>query len=95
MKTTLDLLDRAVAGGSYDALSIELGLARSTLRQAQGRGNLSPTIAGKLAARLGLDVPYWMAKATIEAAGQNSALRGLRRALAEREGFEPSSRENP
>ena len=82
MENTLDLLGRAVAGApSERQLAFDLGLSEAALRKSRERGNLSPHIAGALAARLGEDIAQWMARAAIEAASRTPSVAKLRRDL--------------
>jgi hypothetical protein len=60
MKTTIDLLNRAMLGAKSERqLSQDLGLYPTAITTARTRGNLSPAIAAKLAERLGEDVATW------------------------------------
>jgi plasmid maintenance system antidote protein VapI len=83
MKTTIDLLNRAMLGAKSERqLSQDLGLYPTAITTARTRGNLSPAIAAKLAERLGEDVATWMARAVLEAAHGTQA-RTLKRTMKE------------
>ncbi len=82
MSRTMELLDKALA--KYEnqrQLSRKLGLADTTITTARSRGQLSPTVAGLLAAEMGEDVLYWTALAGVESdkpsAGRDCAVNQL------------------
>jgi plasmid maintenance system antidote protein VapI len=82
MASTLDILSRAVAdAGTAAALARDLHIDQSTFTQARKRGRLSPTLAGTLAARLGLDPEHWIAVAALEAEPPTALRDRLRRSL--------------
>ena len=53
MKSTADLLKKALSKEEMPYWTKKLGLARQTLHTAKVRGRLSPAIAGALAEELG------------------------------------------
>jgi len=77
MKTTLDLLARAVEGQTNTALAIELNVYSSAFSKARERGRLSPILPGLVAE----DVTYWTALAALEAHPPSAARDQLRRAI--------------
>lgn len=66
MKTTMDLLDKALQTEPVPFWYRELKLARNTLHSARSRGRLSPAIAGALAEKLGENVDQWIVIAAME-----------------------------
>ena len=81
MKTTLDLLARAVEGQTNTALALELNVYSSAFSKARERGRLSPILSGLVAELLGEDVTYWTAIAALEAQPPSAARDRLRRAI--------------
>ena len=79
MKTTLDLLARALEGQTNLALAGKLHVYSSALSKARDRGRLSPILAGQVAEQLGEDVTYWIALAALEAEPPSTARDKLRR----------------
>jgi len=66
MRTTMDLLDKALSVEPVPFWHRELGLSRNALHSARQRGNLSPSIAGAIAEKLGEDVDRWIVIAALE-----------------------------
>ena len=66
MKSTADLLKKALSKEEMPYWTKKLGLARQTLHTAKVRGRLSPAIAGALAEELGEDAAAWMVIAALE-----------------------------
>ena len=66
MKSTADLLQKALSKEEMPYWTKKLGLARQTLHTAKVRGRLSPAIAGALAEELGEDAAAWMVVAALE-----------------------------
>lgn len=66
MRTTMELLDKALQTEPAPFWHRELSLARSTLHTARSRGHLSPAIAGALAEKLGENVDQWIVIAAME-----------------------------
>ncbi|TFY99000.1 hypothetical protein [Ramlibacter humi] len=66
MKTTMELLDKALESESVPFWHKELGLSRNALHNARQRGNLSPSIAGAIAEKLGENVDQWIVIAALE-----------------------------
>lgn len=66
MKTTMQLLDKALETEPAPFWHKELNLARSTLHTSRSRGHLSPAIAGALAEKLGENVDQWIVIAAME-----------------------------
>jgi hypothetical protein len=66
MKTTAQLLDKALSIKPAPYWTAQLDLARTTLNTAKVRGHLSPAIAGALADAMGEDVQRWMLIAALE-----------------------------
>lgn len=66
MKTTMELLDKALTVESVPYWTEKLQLARTTLNTAKFRGHLSPAIAGHLAEFLEEDVERWVMIAALE-----------------------------
>ena len=66
MKSTADLLKKALSQEEMPYWTKKLGLARQTLHTAKVRGRLSPAIAGALAEELGEDAAAWMVIAALE-----------------------------
>ncbi|MBS0443325.1 MAG: hypothetical protein JSR38_15335 [Proteobacteria bacterium] len=79
---TLALVQKAADSGVTQAeLTRELKLSDSALSQAKARGRLSPTLAGRIAERLGLDPLPWIALAALEAEKKDRTIDGLRRRI--------------
>ncbi len=66
MKSTADLLKKALSKEEMPYWTKKLGLARQTLHTAKVRGRLSPAIAGALAEELEEDAAAWMVIAALE-----------------------------
>ena len=83
MKTTMELLDAALAerDTSARALSIHLGHSPWTLNRARERETLSPLIAGQIAQMLELDIEHWMAVASLESEPSSRLVSKLRSAI--------------
>lgn len=71
-RTTLALLDLALASGSLLSWSRRLGLSEQALRTARSRGRLSPAIAGALALELQMEPGPWMVIAALETERQSA-----------------------
>ena len=81
MRTTLDLLGRALEGQTNVSLARKLNVYSSALSKARDRGRLSPILAGQVAHQLGEDVVYWTAIAALEAERPGRARDKLFRAI--------------
>jgi len=88
MDSTMNLLERALAAArtndpniSEAAFTRSFGLERTAISVARNRGNLSPVVAGQIAASLGEDVEHWIAVAAIESAKPSEAKSRLARML--------------
>lgn len=80
MKTTMDLLDKALSpetGISAAEWCRQLGINRTGLAVARARGRLSPTVAGNLARLLGLSQQKWIAIAALEAEPESYGKRKI------------------
>ena len=66
MQTTMHLLAKALERKSIAEWTAELDLSEKALYNAKYRGQLSPTLAGDLASRLGEDVERWIVIAAVE-----------------------------
>lgn len=66
MKTSLDLLERALSLHPSPYWTDRLRLHRNALHSARQRGNLSPAIAGALAEEMGEDPQPWIVLAALE-----------------------------
>lgn len=78
MLRSIELLDRALAQKSAAQWSRDLYLTEAALSMARRRGRLSPTLAGNLALRLGLDAARWIAIAALEAEPDSTLLNVLK-----------------
>lgn len=74
IKTTLNLLEVALALHNGATWCREMGVSVSALSQGKKRGRLSPMMAGYLALRLGLNAEHWISVATFEAEKQTPLL---------------------
>ena len=80
MKTTADLLNKALEQQPATYWTKKLKLARTTLATAKCRQHLSPALAGALAEELGEDVEKWMLIAALESERESACKdRMLRR----------------
>lgn len=66
MRSTMDLLNKALEKGTLAHWTRELQLGRSTLPSAKARGHLSPGVAGLMAQKLGEDPVGWIVVAALE-----------------------------
>lgn len=66
MKTTMELLEKALSQQPAPYWTQRLNLARTTLATAKVREHLSPAIAGALAEEMGEDAQKWMVIAALE-----------------------------
>ena len=66
MQNTMSLLAEAEKVKDLSAWAQELGLAKRVLYTAKYREHLSPSVAGVLAEKLGLDVQAWIVIAALE-----------------------------
>ena len=80
MKTTMELLTRALEIKRAAHWCKELNLTESALTQARKRGRLSPTLAGNFAMKLGEDPKDWIAIAALEAEPESGLLNSLKEA---------------
>ena len=67
MRTTLDLLARALEGQSNTSLAAQLNLPVNVFSKAREREHLSPIQAAGIAELVGEDVKHWTAIAALEA----------------------------
>lgn len=72
MQTTLNLLDKALEVKSAAEWSRLIGVPRAIFTTAKARGNLSPIVAGEVAAELGEDPERWMVIAVLETAKESA-----------------------
>lgn len=75
MKSTIELLDKALTQHATPYWTSRLELARTTLHTARVRGHLSPAIAGALAEELGESPEEWIVIAALESE-RDSACKG-------------------
>ncbi|MBB6579314.1 putative iron-regulated protein [Comamonas odontotermitis] len=66
MKSTLELLDRALKTHKAADWAKRYNITQPTFNNARKRGFLSPMLAGNLAIDLGEDAQEWMAIAAME-----------------------------
>lgn len=66
MRSTMDLVEKALQLHPAPYWHKQLGLNRNALHTAKMRGNLSPAIAGALAEAMGLDPQPWIVIAALE-----------------------------
>lgn len=66
MKSTMNLLEKALENQPAPYWTQRLNLARTTLATAKVRGHLSPAIAGALAEEMGEDSQKWIVIAALE-----------------------------
>ena len=66
MQNTMNLLAEAEKVKDLSAWAKELGLSKRVLYTAKYREHLSPSVAGVLAEKLGLDVQAWIVVAALE-----------------------------
>ena len=66
MKSTIELLDRALRTHKASDWARRYNITQATFNNARKRGFLSSTLAGNLAIDLGEDAQQWMAIAAIE-----------------------------
>ncbi len=74
MKTTVELMEKALAIKPAAEWARQLGIARALFTNAKSRGNLSPIVAGELAAEIGEDPQKWIVIAALET-GKESACK--------------------
>jgi hypothetical protein len=96
MKSTLDLIDRALKIDPVAAhWSTKLGMGRSAIPNARQRGRLSPTFAGGLARLLGEDPTPWVALAGLEAEPPSDTKRQLLTQISNRRNSYLAPRRSP
>lgn len=78
MQNTMQLLNKALAVKRASHWANELDLSSGTFTNAKNRGRLSPTLAGKLAMKLGENPEQWIAIAALEAEPESSLLEELK-----------------
>jgi len=83
MKTTAELLERALQEQPATYWTQKLKLARTTLATAKCREHLSPAIAGALAEELGEDVEKWMLIAALESERESACKERMVRRFAQ------------
>lgn len=66
IKSTMDLLDRALSKQPAPYWHERLNLSRNALHTARMRGHISPAIAGALAEEMGEDPQPWIVLAALE-----------------------------
>ena len=81
MQTTLNLLDRALEVKSAAEWSRLIGVPRAIFTTAKTRGNLSPVVAGEVAAELGEDPQRWIVIAVMETAKESACKTKLMKRL--------------
>lgn len=82
MQATMKLLEKALEINSAAYWSKKLGLSRTTISNSKYRGQLSPAIAGALAAEVDPDNwKDWVICAAIESEKDSKAVEILRKAL--------------
>lgn len=82
MKTTMHLLDEALAIEPAPYWHRELKLGRSTLHNARLRKHLSPAITASLAEKLGKDVEAWVFVAAMESEKDSACKDRMRKRAA-------------
>ncbi|OWG16899.1 hypothetical protein KDK82_0360 [Delftia sp. K82] len=81
MQTTLNLLDRALEVKTAAEWSRLIGVPRAIFTTAKTRGNLSPVVAGEVAAELGEDPQRWIVIAVMETAKESACKTKLMKRL--------------
>ena len=66
MERSITLLNRALETTNHGALAEAIGVQSSALSNCKKIGQLSPVVAGNLAAFLNENVEHWMAVAAVE-----------------------------
>lgn len=74
MKTTAELMQKALTIKPAAEWARQLGITRSLFTNAKYRGNLSPIVAGEIAGEIGEDPQRWIVIATLET-GKDSACK--------------------
>lgn len=74
MKTTVELMQKALTIKSAAEWARHLGITRGLFTNAKNRGNLSPIVAGEIAGEIGEDPAKWIVIATLET-GRDSACK--------------------
>lgn len=74
MKTTVELMEKALSIKPAAEWARQLGIARALFTNAKTRGNLSPIVAGELAGEIGEDPQKWIVIAALET-GKESACK--------------------
>lgn len=81
MQTTLKLLDKALQVKSASEWARLIGVPRAIFTNAKNRGNLSPVVAGEVAAELGEDPQKWIVIAVLETAKESACKTRLAKRL--------------
>lgn len=74
MKTTVELMQKALTIKPAAEWARHLGITRALFTNAKNRGNLSPIVAGEIAGEIGEDPAKWIVIATLET-GRESACK--------------------
>ena len=78
MKTTMELLDRALEIKRAATWANELNVTRASFSMAKTKKRLSPVLAGSLAIKLGENPEHWIAIAALEAEPETPLLKVLK-----------------
>lgn len=81
MQTTLSLLDKALEIKPAAEWARQIGVPRAIFTTAKARGNLSPIVAGEVAAELGEDPQKWMVIAVLETSKDSACKTKLMKRL--------------
>ena len=79
MRTTLDLLARALEDQTNTSLSFKLNVRVNVFSKVRERGRLPPVLAARIAELLDEDVKHWIAIAALEAERPSPVRDGLLR----------------